>query len=151
MPATDINQYALVSASSIFAVYIAVTFVKPLLELALPPTHRLHDWAVRLCACLFGVLLVVLATALLHPLVPQMAFLAVTQGIACGLASVGAYHLVSTADTSAAVVQAPPAQPAEPTAVVVPPANTPTVVVQPPTAAPDPTLPPVPTPPVPGS
>lgn len=133
----DVGQYAAVTASSLFAVYILVQFVKAPLELVVKPSSLMHDWAIRVLACAAGVAVVVLANASLgHLATGQAWFVAVSQGIMAGLGAVGTYHLVSTADTSAVVVQAPPAQSAEPTAVVVPPASKPTVVVQPPVPAP---------------
>jgi hypothetical protein len=117
----DISQYAAVSASSLFAVYVLVSFVKPLIEAGLSTAHPLHDWAIRLSACVFGVLVVVVATAITGPLDGPRAFVAITQGVMAGLGAVGAYHLLNTdgsppapppAAPPAVVVPAPPAPPA---------------------------------------
>lgn len=112
----DISQYAAVSASSLFAVYVLVSFIKPLIEAGLSAAHPLHDWAIRLSACVGGVLVVVVATAITGPLDGARAFVAITQGVMAGLGAVGAYHLLNTEGTAPAPPPAPP-----PDVVVVPP------------------------------
>jgi hypothetical protein len=112
----DIAQFATVSPSSVFAAYVLTTLVKPLVEQVWATTSPLHDWAIRLLSCVFGVVIVTVATAILHPLTGQTGFNAVTAGIEAGLSAIGTYHILSTA--APAPAEAP--QTVMPTAPVAP-------------------------------